>query len=297
MQFSSRLLARTLGVSLLVTVASAATAQTTIFTDNFDSLDNTAAQVGNDWLFQKIAFSDAGCVTYSGVYAYTQTDPQAAQNQNYQTVKPSGGGAGTLYNVYSGASLESADNTVAGTLSLGVREDNYAAYDPSGKSPCHQSRIFKNTPITNPSNATYKIKAKTAFSRYGAATSNGTGSKTGVFLTVYDVNNGYSIVFSEYKDNSVTRADGVVNVEETFAVDFGAATNVLIQAGFYSQVNADTSAFALWDDMEVSYSTGSSGGGGSSGLVSGPDKVPTLPFGGLVALVTLVGWLGLRKKR
>jgi hypothetical protein len=279
--------------ALISTLASFVSAQTTVFSDNFDSLDSTSALIGNDWLFQKLVFTDAGCVTYSGAYAYDQVDPQAAKNFNYNNVN------GGTYPNYEGASLEAADNLISGTLSLGVREDNYAAFNPTGKSACHQSRIFKNTPITNPVNATYKIKAKTAFNRYGADTTNGAGSKTGVFLTIYDVNNGYSIVFSEYKDNSVSRADGVVNVEETFAVDFGAATSVLIQAGFYSQVNADTGAFALWDDLEVSYATGSSGGsggGGSSSLVAGPDKVPTLPFGGLVALVALVGWLGLRKK-
>ena len=111
-------LAAIISGAFITTAASFVSAQTTIFSDNFDSLDGAAALVGNDWLFQKIAFKDAGCVTFDGVYAYTQVDPQAAQNQNYSTVKPAGGGAGSIYDVYSGASLESADNLIAGTFSL-----------------------------------------------------------------------------------------------------------------------------------------------------------------------------------
>ena len=295
-----RLLAVVSG-ALISTLASVVSAQTTIFSDNFDSLDGTAALVGNDWLFQKITFQDAGCVTFDGVYAYTQVDPQAAQNQNYSTVKPAGGGAGTIYDVYSGASLESADNLIGGTLSLGVREDNYAAYDPTGKSPCHQSRVFKNTSSATGGlkTGTYKITAKTKFSAYGTDTTNGTGSKTGVWLTAYDVANGYSILFSEYRDNSIARADGTVTVSEEFSVDVGTVTNVLISAGFYSQVNADTSAFAIWDDVALTYTAPTSGGGGGGGGAVGggdPNAIPVLPLGGLLGLIGLIGLMGLRRK-
>ena len=138
-------------------LALSAVAQTTLMTDNMDSLDGSAALMGNDWLFVKAYYTDAGCSAGEGYYSYTGVNPEPARNTNYNTVKPAGGGAGTLYDAYSNQGVEGALNIISGTASIAVREDNYSSY--VAKDPCHRSMTFKDYSSTELKSGTYRIKA------------------------------------------------------------------------------------------------------------------------------------------
>lgn len=272
--------------------AVSAMAQTTLMTDNMDGLDGSAALMGNDWLFVKAYYTDTGCSAGEGYYSYTGVNPEPARNTNYNTVKPAGGGVGTLYDAYSNQGVEGGLNVITGTASIAVREDNYSSY--VGKDPCHRSMTFKDYSSTTLKSGTYRIKAKAAFNRYGGDTENPSGTKTGVFLRVFDKGNGYATLLEEYRVNTVTRAGDVLSVDETFNVDLGISSDIMVRAGFYAQAGASQSVMALWDDFELSYTPRD----GSSGDVTfgEPSRIPTLPLGGLLALIGLMGWLGLRRK-
>ena len=291
---------------LAATAALSAGAQTTLFTDNMESLDGTAALVGNDWQFQKIYYTDADCTAFGGVYAYTQVDPQPARNTNYYNVTDPGG----VWDDYSDQSVEAGnDNVIAGGVSLNVLQNAYSSYGNNGGAvdDCHRVRTFKDHDAEYLDSGTYRIQAKTAFTRYGEATSNPAAVTTGVYMLVLDRDNltnadaNYGVLSETFRPVPVTRADGVLSVDETFSVDVGNATNIRVRAGFYTQVSGSAGGGALWDDLVVSYTSTAEDEEiafrQSRNLRTGLTEVPTLPLGGLIGLVALVGWMGSRRNK
>ena len=242
-------------VLLLVTATTyntAAVSQTVLMSDDFEGLDGAAALVGNDWLYQKTWYNDVGCTDFAGVYAVSQVAPQAAQNHNYTTV------TNGTYPEYTNQGVEAYnDNAVVGNISLNVMNDSYSSN--TAKDACHRSRTFKDYTATDLESGTYKISAKTSFTRYGDAVANPSGVTTGVVMFVLDADNleneaeGYGVLLEAFRPNPVTRADGVIDVSEEFEVELGSATNVIVRAGFYTQAGAEKSGAALWDSFEVSY--------------------------------------------
>ena len=245
-------------VALAAAFSSVGYAQTTIMSDDFESLDKTAELVGNDWLWQKQYFKDAGCVTYDNQYP---ADPEAAKNQNYFTVNGAGGG-GTFHGEYSNQGIADGDNSISGDLSLNVYADTYGLSNDA----CARSRTFKTVTTASLasdgvtlSSGKYTIAAKAKISSYDSDQTLVSGAKVGVFLTIQDLDdtsetNNYGLITNTYREVAISNA-GVVTVAEEFDVALGTSTNLSVTAGFYSQNDLGAGDGGIWDDFAVSFAT------------------------------------------
>ncbi|MDG2442996.1 MAG: IPTL-CTERM sorting domain-containing protein [Luminiphilus sp.] len=245
-------------VALAAAFSSVGHAQTTLMSDDFESLDKTAALVGNDWLWQKQYFTDAGCVTYNNQYP---GNPEAAKNQNYFTVIGAGGG-GTSYGEYSNQGIADGDNSISGDLSLNVYADTYGLSNDA----CTRSRTFKTVTTTSLASddvtlasGEYTVAAKAKISFYDADQTLKSGAKVGVFLTVIDLDdttetNNYGIITNTYREVAISKA-GVVTVAEKFDVALGTSTNLSVTAGFYSQNDLGAGDGGIWDYFSLSFAT------------------------------------------
>lgn len=103
-----------------------------------------------------------------------------------------------------------------------------------------------------------------------------------------------------FKEFNVPKAQ--LDGNYTFKATVLENANTPIQEGnqvgvFFKVLSVDEGYTESQYERQTAFPEQTSSGGGGQTVVGGPDSVPTLPFGGLVLLATLLGWLGLRKSR
>lgn len=239
-----------------------------IFSDDFESYDAAGANI-SPWKFFDNSYTDAGCTTGKTGYG-----PDTLDNRNYITVTADSG-------QYFRAGIEkNNDNTIAGNQSLAVYENYYAS------AACVQILAFREF-STGFSAGAHRLTAKIKKMQYSKAYD--AAAKAGMFVKILDVSSGYSETLVSYEARSY--ADTPSDVILDFTVPTGLAADDILQVGFYAQGPSNQPAGAIWDDVSLdTYSAPAAGALGPS------SPIPTLPLGGLFALVGLMAWLGLRRR-
>lgn len=249
-----KLAARQLVASLALGVgAGLAYAQPVVIVeDDFEAQDLDQALIGNDWKFQLMGFTDAGCQTYQYVYP---DNPIDAENRSYFTVTPGGGGIGSIYDNYNWAGL--SDQPIgSGAQSLNVYPDGYAVNNIA----CSRSRIFQSVTTASAagdgvtlSSGNYKISADLMMSPFSPDRFLQAGHVVGVFLTVINnevvagPENNYGVMLNVYRE--VELGGDPVEVAEDFEVELGDVTDVTMLAGVYNQTDLGVGDGSWWDNF------------------------------------------------
>ena len=260
----------------LTSVLAVQVSASNLFSENFDAMDDTAAKIPG-WKFFDNNYSDAGCTVADGTYG-----PLDLDNRNFITTNSSA-------DPYFRAGLEKGnDNAISGT-SMRVYENHYA-----GAKTCNRIQVFKEFTTGFGANMSYSFTAKMMNQKYAT---NVAGSKQGMFVKVLDVANGYSETLRKYVpiDPPATAAEQEVLFTIPDISKYGGGA--ILQIGFYAEGPGNQASGAMWDDVSVDEWSPTLPSGGSSGPQAAPSKIPTLPLGGVLGLIGMMAWLGLRRKR
>ena len=239
-----------------------------IFSDDFESYDNAGATIA-PWKYYDNSYTDANCTA-----GKTGFGPGTVDNRNFTTVTAGGG-------EYFRAGLEkNNDNTISGTQSLAVYQNFYAT------AACVQILVFREF-STGFSAGAHRLSAQIRKIQYSKAYD--ASAKAGIFVKILDVSNGYSETLVSYEPRSYfdTPSDVILD----FTVPEGLAADDILQVGFYAQGPNNQGAGAIWDNVSLDTYTAP-----VAGALGPSSPIPTLPLGGLFALVGLMAWLGLRKR-
>lgn len=226
------LLVSSLGLALAggINLASAGN----ILTEDFESYSTECDAAIGQWKWREMQYSDASCQTFSGVYPeYSEAAAQlhnlfACAYYNIAGIAPSGDA-----NAITGQSLALADNA----------ESNSTA--------CHRIQaalevVSGGDDLGEGQPVIYTLKADVKSNQYG---DNNANSDVGVFITILDIDAGYSAIFEDRV--SVVPSSG--SVEETFTFDLTGKSNILVQAGFYAQADGDEQSQAQWDNFTLDW--------------------------------------------
>lgn len=244
-----------------------------IFSDDFESFnaaDGTAGSLA-PWKYYDEWYTDAGCTVRHPDGGY---GPNNLDNRNYTTVTAGGG-------EYFRAGIEKDnDNTITGSQSLAVYQNFYA------DKACNRILAFREF-SSGFSAGTHRLSAQIKKIQYSKVYDS--SAKAGLWVKILDVSSGYSETLATYEAKSY--GDTPSDVILDFTVPSGLAADDILQVGFYAQGPTNQGSGAIWDNVSLdTYSAPVAGALGPS------SPIPTLPLGGLFALVGLMAWLGLRRK-
>lgn len=265
-------------------------ATTNLLNENFDAMDTTTGAAIGDWKFYDQPYKDAACTEKNTDAAF---GPGSAENRNADP--------------YFRANLEKGnDNAISGT-SLRVYENT--AYG-SAANACQHVLIFKEFANGTFSAGNHTFKAKMMNQKY---VTNNAASKQGMFAKVLDVGNGYNETVAKFLP--IAAPDVAAEQTLSFVVPdmSGYSNGAILQVGFFAQSPTgasmgEVSSGAMWDDVTLDAESADEGGGDGGGDNGGGDNgggdtpaapsvpVPVMPLGGLLGLIALVGWLGLRRR-
>ena len=271
------------GMAVAAFAINASAATTSLLSENFDDMDATAAKIPG-WKAFDQAYNEAGCKTkIEGGEVYD------LDNRNYTTADTSQGGDGNYFR----AGLEAGGDNRIGDTGSSLRVYENTAYG-NADAACTQVLVFKEFANGTFVTGEHTFKVKMMNQKY---VTNSAGSVQGMFAKVLDVNNSYDEVLAELKP--ITPPDTATEQTLTFTVP--SVANGILQIGFYAQGNGGRVASgAVWDDISVTYEKADDGGGDNDGGADTPAApsvpVPVMPLGGLLGLIALVGWLGLRRR-
>ena len=258
-------------ISVLASVFALNVSAGNIFSDNFESY-NAAGATLPPWVYNDFGYSDASCTTFASFY--NNGGNNTLDNRNYTTVTADSG-------EYFRAGIErNNDNTITGDQSLAVYQNAYAT------AACVRILVFREF-NTGFSAGAHRISAQIRKIQYSKAYD--PSAKAGIFVKILDVSNGYSETLVDYspKNYGDTPSDVILD----FTVPEGLAADDILQVGFYAQGPSNQGAGAIWDNVSLDTYTAP-----VAGALGPSSPIPTLPLGGLFALVGLMAWLGLRKR-
>lgn len=238
MEFNKKALA-VFGACVLM-MASAVSSAGNVITETFEDYTAGCDAVIGNWTWRELQYSDAGCSTFAAVVPGYDQGP--AQLKDLFSCP--------YYNVAGLINDPIPGNSITGqTLAIADNAEGNAT-------ACH--RIQAALEVTTGSTdlgegqpVIYTFAANVRSNQYG---DNSADSEVGIMFTVLDIDAGYAAITEQRVP--VVPSDG--SVEQTFEVDLTGRSNILVQAGFYAQANADDQAQAQWDDFTLDWAVNDS---------------------------------------